>query len=248
MDYNITGRADFKNGASVVTKHLHHPGTVSKFQLNIDANQIMATSKLIVSCIAGYSNFKAIPPEPLPTITIPGLIQEKACGVNTVLKYNPYQCPTIYDVEIESPSFFEITIILQGTLFTCNKGRGMLGYSEAIGFAMQNQSNQGVIMLDEAAFDPLNDFIVAAGGPDFRAMPFSLASLKMLPEALQYAVVNKIFNEPKQLMHGPLKALPKKDLLADFLGDAVAAEVDFDHRELKKLAQHMIDQGWSNAT
>jgi hypothetical protein len=208
----------------------------------------MATSKLIVSCIAGYSNNIPFPPEPHPTITIPGLINERPCGINTAFSFNPLQCPTIYDIEVASPAFFEINIILQGTLFTCNKGRGMLGYSEAIGFAMQNQSNQGVIMLDEAAFDPLNDFIVAAGGPDFRAMPFSLANLKMLPEALQYAVVNKIFNEPKQLMQDPLKALPKEDLLADFLGDAVAADIDFDHRELKKLAQYMIDQGWSNAT
>ena len=144
MDYNITGRADFKNGVSIGTKHLHHPGTTSKFKLKIDANQIIAVNKLIVSCIAGYNDFKAYPPDPKPSITIPGLIHERPCGVNTVFKYNPYQCPTIYDIEIESPAFFEITIVLQGTLFTCNKGRGMLGYSEAIGFAMQDQSNQGV--------------------------------------------------------------------------------------------------------
>jgi hypothetical protein len=259
VDYNITGRADFENGAVTTAIHLHHPG-VSNVRLNLADNQIIAASKLVVSCIAGYSNGVPFPPEPCPEITIPGLIDNVPCGVGTAFNYNPYKVPgfdkypvTItegsqeYNVVVDSPAFFQINISLRGCLFTCNKGHGMISPTEAIGFAMQNQSNQGEIMLDEAAFDVMNDYIVSAGGPDFRDLPFSLAAIHQLPEVLQYAALQKIFRADHALMQGKAKqpkALPPPDIVTDFLKDATASGIELELKQLKQLANYMIKAGW----
>jgi hypothetical protein len=259
MDYNITGRADFENGAVSTAIHLHQPG-VSNVRLNLANNQLIAISKLRVSCIAGYSNGVPYPPEPCPEITIPGLIDNVPCGVGATFNYNPYKVPgfekypvTItegsqeYNVVVDSPAFFQISISMRGCLYTCNKGRGMLSPTEAIGFAMQNQSNQGEIMLDEAAFDVMNDYIVSAGGPDFRDLPFSLAAIHQLPEVLQYAALQKIFNANHALMQSQVekaKALPAPDAISNFVRDASASGIDINLKQAKLLANYMLEKGW----
>lgn len=246
MDYNITGRADFQNFATVSTQHLHHPGQ-SHFRFNLKENQIIATSRLIVSCIAGYSRGIPFPPDPCPTISIAGLIENQPCGVNSTFNFSPYRVPTQYELVVDSPSFFQITVIFNGCLYTFKEGRS-ISHKEAIGFAMQGANRQGRIVLDEGAFDLFNDYITSIGGPDFRSLPFSMEAINQLPEIMQHAVVNHLMTKTKMLSlqaQEKPKALPSPSMLSTFLSDAVAANVTLETKELKLLANHMIENGWT---
>jgi len=259
MDYNITGRADYKNKAQIATTFLHRSNKDNfGCLIPIQENQIIAVSSVIVKCIAGYSNFKPYPPNPMPLITIPGLIEDAKCDVSTRFTLNPYQAATFANrqVKVHSSCFFELTIILEGTLYTCNKGKGMLSLKEAIGFAMSGMNYQGQITLDEAAFDDLNKCIIEAGGPDFRSLPFSLESLNRLPLPIQNIVAWRLFSpdganvlglpmpNEKSLPSAEQKALLNDQGFSNFLSDAVASQVDFDSTQLKKLAKYMIECGW----
>lgn len=250
MDYNFSGRTDFKNHTSVHTKHLHHPGK-SKFRFNLKDNQIIATSRLIVNCIAGYSNGVPFAPEPRPTITIAGLIDNQPCGVGTVFNFNPYLVPTQYELIIDSPAFFQIEVIFYGCLYTFKEGRS-ISHKEAIGFAMQGANRQGMIVLDEGAFDSFNEYIVSIGGPDFRSLPFSMEAIKQMPDILQHAIVNKIMTSTKtfslQDSSSTIKALPSPSALSEFLSDALNSGISLETKELKALANHMLESGWAKRT
>lgn len=246
MDYNITGRADFQNHASVSTKHLHHPGQ-SRFRVNLKDNQIIATSKLVVSCIAGYSNFIPFPPVPNPTITITELIENQPCGVGTVFNFSPYKVPTQYEILLDSPAFFEITITFCGCLYTF-LGNRTISHKEAIGFAMQGPNRQGQVVLDEGAFDHFNDYMISVGGPDFRSLPFSMEALNQLPEVMQGPICNLLFNpvaREKALTTQRLKALPI-DAVKQFAADAAkGTPLDkLDPEYLMDLGRHMMSLGW----
>lgn len=251
MDYNITGRSEFTHKV-ISTDHMHYPGnpTSSKFLLKLEENQMFAVSRLRISCIAGYSNFQPIPPSPLPLITIPGLIEKLPCGKGTTKDLLMHGVIDIgcREVQIESSQFFKINVQIVGMLYTLKDGCS-LSHKECAGFSMVSQSDQGRIVLDEGSFDNLNDFIVQCGGPDVRSLPFSLASLNLLPEVYQNLLFHKMFapniHGAMQLTTSNLKALPQEDVRnRDFLGDAIGSDIEFDHTKLKELAKYMISKGW----
>jgi hypothetical protein len=251
MDYNITGRADFTHKV-ITTKHIRHPNKsdTAKFLLMLEENQMFSTSKIIISCIAGYEMGMPIPPQPLPLITIPGLIEKFPCSIGTAKDFLLHKVIDTgnREVQIESGQFFQIVVQIVGMLYTIKDGCS-ISHKECAGFSMLAQTDQGRIVLDEGSFDALNDFIVNNGGPDIRALPFNLASLNMLPEIYQNLLFHRMF-EPNvhgalQLTTSNLKALPQEDVtFRDFLGDALTSDIEIDHAKLKALAQFMLDKGW----
>lgn len=273
MDYNITRRCQFVAKQHKYQIQIRK-GVENTIDFGIADNEIFVLKKIDMTFAAGWQNWSPFPPaghqemgkiilnnfeatfegaraENSPEMMrwLSGLFT-KCYGVaaaNIRKDLSPHRAISNYNnrLKLLAGEDFQLFIILYGMLFTSTSELSV-SPNECIGFAMLSSEQQGNIIIDEANANPMYDYLAQLGGPDFRKLPFSMQALKDLPDAIQYAVVNKVFGPSfshPALPEDNIKALPDPEaVVSQFIADGF--EQDFPLEQLKVLAHHMVNKGW----
>lgn len=154
----------------------------------------------------------------------------------------------------------KVEFILKGILVTPKPGiTDPLTLKEQYGYIMSSESKKGELAMAEAAVDSLDAKMAAMGLESIRSkIPQGLGVLKALPPSLQSVIVKQMGadyaaalpdNAGKNKEEAKLLALstdPEKEKSA-LIGDLITCLPDaasLNREELKKMAEHMIAQGW----
>lgn len=262
MDFNITNRVDFED--QYLTRALSaHFSCETSFQFQIRSDQAFFVKKLKWKPV-----IVPMPQEPPEALWV--TIKDRKTCDGDVSFHPPVKMLASDKVSIQivgsgrqigqhrrsssqNPDpHIPMTFQIWGTLFTY-KPNAQITDKELIGISLLNKNESGLAILQEEAVNGLNDYLISVGGPDLRALPFSLGSLQALPEAFQNAICSLMFN-PKQTKalfarNKEIKAISvdeSRQFAADAARGTPVDKLDTDY--LQQLAKHMLVLGWKKGS
>ena len=236
MDFNILNRATFKK-TSLEVSITAEPGTQAQHVVPLQGGSFcLEYVEWKYSVSAGQSDYDW-PKVPMQ-ISIGDVIDRTASPIE-------YAPPTILEdfrIRVKNPSAIKVTVNfrLRGTHVIPIPGNIPLSEKEILGYNMLNDSQKGMLALQEAAYDRLDEHfrqLGVEGGIRNALLAGQISDLKQLPGSEPLALTSDLI---------PRKSV--EDLHSLLLGDLVTYKalhgsiLELD--EIQAIAKFLLEKNW----